>query len=67
MRERQWTAAGVGGTERKRNSAVGVREAGSAEKSLGGRGWTKKIFERTSKCRKLSHSAENTLFHIFIH
>ena len=42
---------------RGRKGAVGVRQ------------WVaqKKLFEKISQCRKLSHSAENESVHIFIH
>ena len=56
--------AGVGGGERKRmaarNGAVGVQEGAGGPKSR------KTNIEKISQCRKLSQSAENTLFHISI-
>ena len=49
--------------ERQRKGAAGVREKGGAIIIPGGRRWPK----IRKKIRKLSNSAENTLFHTFIH
>ena len=55
-RRKNLSAGGIIKRERQRKGAVGVREAGRAQVCL-----------KFEKKRKLSHSAENTLFCIFIH
>ena len=61
--------------EPRRKGAVGVREAAGVLIIRRRNNYTRgrasqnflNFFKKISQCRKLSHSAENTLFHILIH